>query len=664
MRTGGRRRGVAQALSCFRRSIAVAVLATLAVAAPLPSGGDHWAGRISRHLVPPAEARKAPTRVSAVRPSGLDLEAPAFVPLPRVPAVRAPAGAFKAPAFEPPKPGRVVRLPPDTVKAPAFRMPGERAGSQPSANGGKARGRHDASENGTWTAAFVRKEGPTGRPAADLERRDPQRRHATYHRMLEKLSKPAARKQPAKAEAPSARKDDGAGTVASSPKPARRRLGSRPVGELLPPIGSFRPNEVLAINLGPEALAKVRAGSYELVGQIDLPELGLTVARLRPPEGFNTVTGWERLYDLVPDGGFALNRVYTPYRLGAGPDRSGPGVSAPAGKGCTTERCFGAALINWQTPLGACARDVRVGVVDTGFDIGHPAFAGLRYSYKEFLPDGKVRASDEHGTGVLSLLAGHAGSGTPGLIPEAHYILANVFYADSEGDPISDTVHMLRALDWLMRSGVAVANLSFAGPPDDLVHRAVQKLTKAGIVVVAAAGNEGPSAPPSYPAAYEEVIAVTAVDRHLEAYRYASRGNHIDVAAPGVDVWTALPGRREGPQTGTSFAVPFVTAVVAVANGATGLRPDGDPLAAKTRALAAIAKGIKSLGRRDRDPTFGAGLVQAPAPCEAIAPRIVAAAQPWAGTVRRELETVAAGPVAFGAWVSTVHTASDSAGSR
>jgi subtilisin family serine protease len=223
---------------------------------------------------------------------------------------------------------------------------------------------------------------------------------------------------------------------------------------------------------------------------------------------------------------------------------------------------------------------------------------------------------------------------------------------------------MLQALAWLKKRGVAVANLSFAGPPDDLLHRAVQELTKAGIVVVAAAGNEGPSAPPSYPAAYEEVIAVTAVDRHLAAYRYASRGDHIDLAAPGVDVWTALPGRREGPQTGTSFAVPFVTAVVAVAGGATGQPADDDPLAAKARALAAIAKGVRSLGQRDRNPTFGAGLVQAPAPCEAIAPRLVAAAEAWTGTVRRELEPAAAGPGGFGAWVSTVHTAAGGGGSH
>jgi hypothetical protein len=476
---------------------------------------------------------------------------------------------------------------------------------------------------------------------------------------LERLPKSAIQqRKDSGGKAPAAtKKADGAGAGSSRRRSTRGRLGGRPLAGLLPPIGSFRPNEVLAINIGSEGLAKVREGNYKVLGRTELPELGLTITRLAPPEGLNTIAGWERLYELLPDSGFALNRIYTPYRLGAGPGRGGAGVGAAAdGKGCAAHRCFGAALINWQAPLGACARNVKVGVIDTGFDVGHPAFAGLRYAYEEFLPDGKARASDEHGTGILSLLAGHAGSGTPGLIPEAHYILANVFYADSEGQPVSDTVHMLQALHWLKRNGVAVANLSFAGPPDDVLHHGLRELTKAGIVVVAAAGNEGPGAPPSYPAAYDEIIAVTAVDRNLAPYRYASRGDHIDVAAPGVDVWTALPGRREGPQTGTSFAVPYVTAILAVADGGAGLRPTDDALAAKDRALAQIRKGIKSLGGGDRDATFGAGLVQAPAPCDAVAPRIAAAARPWAGTVRREPDASAAAPTVVGAWVSTVRS--------
>jgi hypothetical protein len=432
--------------------------------------------------------------------------------------------------------------------------------------------------------------------------------------------------------------------------------------ELLPPVGTFRPNEVLAVNLSADALAKVRAGDYEVVEHIALPELGLTLTRLRPPAALNAVTGRERLFELLPEDGFTLNRVYAPYRPGAGrPAAASAAIPASGGTGCPAERCFGSALINWQASLAACAGDIRVGIVDTGFDKGHPAFARVRYEYREFLPEGSARASSEHGTGVLSLLAGAADSGTPGLIPDASYVIANAFFADADGQPLSDTAQMLKALAWLKRSGVAVANLSFAGPPDELLHHAIRELTGAGAVVVAAAGNDGPFAPPSYPAAYQEVIAVTAVDRGLAPYRYAGRGAHIDLAAPGVDVWTALPGAREGAQTGTSFAVPYVTAVVAVSLPA-GLAADGNALAAKERALATISSNVRRLGGGDRDPTFGAGLVQAPATCGSPPVTVVAAnttpaAQGWAGIVRKAADS-APEPVAAGTWKSTVYPAS------
>jgi hypothetical protein len=441
------------------------------------------------------------------------------------------------------------------------------------------------------------------------------------------------------------------------------------MGELLPPVGSFRSNEVLAINLSTEGLGKVRDGSYQVVEHIELPDFGLTLTRIRPPEDLNAINGRDRLHDLLPEAGFTLNRVYAHYRPGTGRHGSVGSVPAPSGKGCPAERCFGSVLINWRPALAACVRDVKVGIVDTGFDQAHPAFAGVRYQYKEFLPEGSARASDQHGTGVLSLLAGNPGTGTPGLIPDASYVVANAFFADADGQPVSDTAQMLQALHWLKRSGVSVVNLSFAGPDDELLHHAVRELTKAGIVVVAAAGNEGPAAPPSYPAAYREVIAVTAVDRNLAAYRYANRGEHIDIAAPGVDVWTAIPGRREGPQTGTSFAVPYVTAVVAVTLGGAEAAADGDPLAAKQHALAQIEGHTKTLGSPGRDPTFGAGLVQAPATCGpppalAVASNHAPAAQSWAGTVRRASEPASSGPMLMGSWVSTVSTASNDGGAR
>jgi hypothetical protein len=487
-----------------------------------------------------------------------------------------------------------------------------------------------------------------------------------FHRLVEKLSNRSRPASPPKerATAPAAAQAHerlvASAGVAEAPL---RRLGGRPpMEELLPPVGSFSSNEVLAINLTAEGLDRVAGGSYQVVEHIELPDFALTLTRLRPPADLNAINGRDRLHDLLPEAGFTLNRVYAHYRPGMGRKGSNVSVAAQKGKGCPTERCFGSALINWQPSLAACARDVTVGVVDTGFDQAHPAFASVRYQYKEFLPKGSAGASARHGTGVLSLLAGNPRTGTPGLIPDASYVFANAFFADADGQPMSDTAQMLQALHWLKRSGVAVVNLSFAGPDDELLHYAVRELTKAGIVVIAAAGNEGPAAPPSYPAAYQEVIAVTAVDRNLAAYRYANRGEHIDIAAPGVDVWTAIPDRREGPQTGTSFAVPYVTAVVAVALGAAEPAPHGDPLAAKRHALAQLEGHIRHLGGPGRDPVFGAGLVQAPTTCgpapAAVAIDTTPAPEPWAGTVRRvTTEPASAAPVVVGSWVSTVHTA-------
>src|SRR5262245_17902816 len=434
MRTGGGERGGARPLSRWRYPIGLSVLAVPVVLSPLLADGDNWVGAVSRLVTPSAEARKASTTAArrrdlAVHPPGNAFKPPVF-DFPAQTVARTPTDAFKAPpvfappkppAFGPTKPPRVVRLPADAGAVPAFRPRKEKSAWRTVTRKAESANVHDdafkeaaVGAGPIWRTSVEPKgnvEAPRFAGGPAVGRQDAAKPRATFQTIREKLSK---QDQPPRQAAPKpvAKKTDGADA-----KDARRRLGSRPVGGLLPPIGSFRPNEVLAINLGPEGLAKVRAANYEALGTVELPQFGLTVTRLRPPASLNAVAGWDRLYDLLPDGSFALNRVYTPYRLGSGPGSTGGSVHAVPGKGCTADRCFGAQLINWQAPLAACARDVKVGVIDTGFDAAHPAFAGLRYEYNEFLPVGSARASNRHGTGILSLLAGHAGSGTPGLIP-------------------------------------------------------------------------------------------------------------------------------------------------------------------------------------------------------------------------------------------------------
>jgi len=298
-------------------------------------------------------------------------------------------------------------------------------------------------------------------------------------------------------------------------------------------------------------------------------------------------------------------RAYTTGVLSPGSERHGgaPASSAP----CPHETCFGPSLINWNPELAACTKDVRIGVIDTSFDLAHPAFKRLRVVRKEFIDGATPSDEDWHGTAVLSLLAGDPQSGTPGLVPDATFLLATAFRSDAQGNATTDTTRLLEALSWLDELDVDIVNMSFAGPADPVIARAIERMSLKGIIFVAAAGNMGAAAPPSYPGAYPHVIAVTAVNRAGENYRSASRGDYIDLAAPGVDILAALPNGKQGLRTGTSFAVPFVTAILA------------------TRAASDIVDGTedmllerfstRDLGQPGRDPIYGAGLVLAPAQC-------------------------------------------------
>ena len=404
-------------------------------------------------------------------------------------------------------------------------------------------------------------------------------------------------------------------------------IAGRPVGRDGLPAFPLRPPEVLASNLTAKSIERALALGFQVNGTSRVSRVDLNLTRLIAPDGMSADQARDLLKQDMPNGLFGVNQTYRIYRTATGalPASQSEIVRAalPMATPCGTDRCFGASIIHWQTSLQSCSRGVKIGVIDTGYDATHPTFTTKVIESRRSAASDRAKAPDWHGTGVLALLAGDGNSGTPGLIPDAKFYVADIFYAGADGLPSSDTASLLNALDWLDKRNVNVINLSLSGPHDDLLKAAIEGLSSKKVIFVAAAGNDGPNAPPSYPAAYSSVVAVTAVSRDMKGYRYASRGDHIDVAAPGVDVWTALPGGRGTYHSGTSFAVPYVTAVLATAYRG---------LAVKNKNEFLKRASVLDLGEPGRDPIYGRGLLLAPSSC-APETSIVATASPATATV-------------------------------
>ena len=393
----------------------------------------------------------------------------------------------------------------------------------------------------------------------------------------------------------------------------RIQKANKPIGgggSLALALPEFARPEILAVNATAKTLERAQALGFQSKGATSFANLNYGVTRLVVPQGMSAADAQALLNKEVPQATVAINQTYRIYRTatGAGTEQQAvPASVAPPGGAlsCGLDRCFASDIVGWKPALRSCAVGLKIGIIDTSVDVTHPAFAHKKIELRH-LGQNAQPGPDWHGTGVTALLAGDASSGTPGLIPNASFYVADVFRADSAAQPVSDTFSMLRAFDWLEAKNVKLINMSLSGPPDALIGQAIKRLAGKGIVFVAAAGNDGPAAAPSYPAAYEDVIAVTAVGKNLKSYRYANRGSYIDVAAPGVGIWTALPGSKEGYHSGTSFAAPYVTAALAAVYAQL---PAGKP--------GEILKQLKfrDLGDPGPDAIYGQGLFVAPVSC-------------------------------------------------
>ena len=184
-----------------------------------------------------------------------------------------------------------------------------------------------------------------------------------------------------------------------------------------------------------------------------------------------------------------------------------------------------------------------VGIIDGG--VADPGVRQMGFA------NGAPRASD-HGSAVEWLV----GRGAPG----ARVLAADVYGNDPAG---GGAVAIARAIGWLARERVGTVSISLVGPPNPLLARVVAAAQRRGMTIVAAVGNDGPTAPPAYPASYPGVVAVTGVDARDRVLIEAGRASHLDYAGPAAGFAAPDAGGRMKAVRGTSFAAPLVAARIA-----------------------------------------------------------------------------------------------------
>ncbi len=246
----------------------------------------------------------------------------------------------------------------------------------------------------------------------------------------------------------------------------------------------------------------------------------------------------------------------------------------------------------------ATGAGVLVAVIDSQIDIGHPDLGGTIAG--SFDAVGNREKPDEHGTEMTGAIVAHRK--LLGVAPRARILAIHAFSPEAQSSAQTTTAHILAGIDWAIAKGAKVINMSFAGPYDPLLSHALKKAHDKGIVLIAAAGNAGPQSPPLYPAADENVIAVTAVDENDKLLPQANQGPHIALAAPGVNVLEPAPGGAYGYTTGTSVATAHVTGVAA-------LIIERDPGIDVATLEEVLYSSARDLGPKGRDSQFGYGLV-------------------------------------------------------
>jgi hypothetical protein len=279
---------------------------------------------------------------------------------------------------------------------------------------------------------------------------------------------------------------------------------------------------ILLTGADADALTALKAAGYGVADEA-VEGLDLSVARLTAPAGRSLSQALREVRRIAPRGQASADNLYF---------QSGPALAFAAG-----------ALAGGRVDGRAA------GLIDGGV-AAHPSLTGA--VEQRGFAQGAPRAS-AHGTAVASLISGTGP--VRGAAPGAPLLVADVYGDDPAG---GGAFAIVRALGWMAARGVRVVTVSLVGPANPLLDGAIRLARDRGVTIVAAVGNDGPAAPPAYPASYPGVIAVTGIDGRGRLLPEAGRALHVDFAAPGADMRAADMSGGKSAVRGTSFAAPLV----------------------------------------------------------------------------------------------------------
>lgn len=248
---------------------------------------------------------------------------------------------------------------------------------------------------------------------------------------------------------------------------------------------------------------------------------------------------------------------------------------------------------------------IRVGVVDTGVDKAHADLGSKVKACAQaltnlgILQNGSCNDDNGHGTHTAGTIAAvtNNGVGVAGVAPNADLAICKALNVAGSGF----ATDIIKCINWLRTTGGArIISMSIGSTGTTTAYdRELAAAAAAGVLLIAAAGNDGNSTM-NYPAGHKDVVSVAATDRNDARASFSNCNADVEVAAPGVDILSTVPGGYR-TMSGTSMAAPHVSGVAAVVMWQKGLT------AAATRSL--LSSSADDLGAVGRDTCFGAGRV-------------------------------------------------------